>query len=248
MNAVLEPAVPATLLQPAATLGEIAARVPGATAVFRRHKLDFCCGGNVALDQAARAKGLDAQALLAELREAAPAPDGQAVPTEAGALIDHLLARYHEVHRRQLPELERMARRVEAVHADHPQVPAGLAQHLEAMQSELLSHMEKEEQVLFPVLRRGGHPMAAHPITMMRHEHLEHGQALETLDRLTQEMTPPPGACNTWRALYTGLAQLKSDLMEHIHLENNCLFPAFEGQSPGESQGGCGSGGACGCA
>ncbi len=244
MNAVLQPVDRDALLQTATTLGEIAARVPGATAVFRRHKLDFCCGGNVPLDQAARAKGLDAQALLQELRQVAPANDAQAVPAEVNPLIDHILARYHEVHRQQLPELERMARRVEAVHSDHPAVPRGLAQHLEAMQSELLSHMEKEEQVLFPMLRTGGHPMVVHPITMMRHEHLEHGQALETLDRLTNEMTPPQGACNTWRALYTGLAQLKSDLMEHIHLENNLLFPTFEG-APASS---CGTAGGCGCA
>lgn len=245
MNAVLETAARDTLLQSGTTLGEIAARVPGATAVFRRHKLDFCCGGNVSLDEAARTRGLDAQALLQELRDVAPANDDQAVPQEAGALIDHILTRFHEVHRLQLPELERMARRVEAVHRDHPQVPAGLAQHLEGMHQELLSHMEKEEQILFPILRQGGHPMVVHPIGMMRHEHLEHGQALERLDQLTREMTPPEGACNTWRALYTGLAQLKSDLMEHIHLENNVLFPVFEGPAPAAS---CATAGGCGCA
>jgi len=243
MSAVLETTDPEALLQRATTLGEIAARVPGATAVFRRHKLDFCCGGNVSLDQAAQAKGLDAQALLQELRAVAPAHDGQDVPAEPGALVDHILTRYHEVHRQQLPELERMARRVEAVHADHPDVPAGLARHLEHMQEELLSHMEKEEQVLFPIMRSGGHPMVRQPISMMRHEHTDHGQALETLDNLTHDMTPPPGACNTWRALYTGLAQLKHDLMEHIHLENNVLFPLFEGAGPQA----CGTEGGCGC-
>ena len=103
---------------------------------------------------------------------------------------------------------------------------------------------EKEEQVLFPILRAGGHPMARQPISMMRHEHEDHGRTLDKLDELTQGITPPPGACNTWRALYTGLAQLKSDLMEHIHLENNLLFPTFEA-APASS---CGTAGGCGCA
>ncbi len=243
MNAPTDLPLRDALLVPATAIGEIAARLPGATAVFRRHKLDFCCGGHVSLQEATDKKGIDVQALLAQLREAVPEAGEAAVPTEAGALIDHILARYHEVHRQQLPELERMARRVESVHRDHPQVPAGLADLLESMQAELVSHMEKEEQVLFPLLRSGGHPMVRHPISMMRHEHVDHGHTLDKLDELTQGITLPPGACNTWRALYTGLAALKTDLMQHIHLENNVLFPAFEQ----EAASGCGcGGGTCG--
>lgn len=240
MSAVLD-STPTTALNARRTLGDIAASLPGATAVFRRHKLDFCCGGNVALDEAAAAKGLDLDALLAQL-QALEHDDSDQPPTEPSALIDHILHRYHEVHRAQLPELEKMARRVEAVHSDHPAVPAGLAALLEHMQAELLDHMAKEEQVLFPLLRSGGHPMAQHPIGMMRHEHVEHGKVLERLDQLTQGMQPPAGACNTWRALYVGLAQLKDDLMMHIHLENNVLFPQFEPASA------CGCSGSGGCA
>jgi len=105
-------------------IGQIAVQLPGATAVFRRLKLDFCCGGQVSLAKAAADKGLDADAVLAEL---AALQRSDAVPEAASpsALIDHILARYHEVHRQQLPELIRMARRVEAVHRDHPQVPVG---------------------------------------------------------------------------------------------------------------------------
>lgn len=231
MSSVLES------IDPQRTIGAIAATLPGATAVFRRHKLDFCCGGNVPLAQAAQEKELDLQDLVAQLQALQHDDDAEGVPSGAPALIDHILARYHEVHRQQLPELERMARRVEAVHRDHPEVPAGLALLLEHMQSELLDHMAKEEQVLFPVLRLGGHPMARHPIAMMRHEHVEHGQVLERLDALTDEMRPPVDACNTWRALYVGLGQLKDDLMMHIHLENNVLFPQFELAAAG-----------CGCA
>jgi len=145
-----------------------------------------------------------------------------------GELIDHILQRYHEVHRQQLTELIRMARRVEAVHRDHPQVPQGLAVHLEAMEQELLDHMAKEEQILFPMLKQEVNPMVVHPISMMRHEHVNHGTQLEKLANLTSNHQPPVGACNTWQALYAGTARLTEDLIEHIHTENNLLFPMFE--------------------
>jgi regulator of cell morphogenesis and NO signaling len=225
-------------------IGQIAVQLPGATAVFRRLKLDFCCGGQVSLAKAAADKGLDANAVLAEL---AALQRSDAVPEAASpsALIDHILARYHEVHRQQLPELIRMARRVEAVHRENPHVPAGLADHLETMHEELLSHMLKEEQVLFPMLKSGGNPFVGQPIGMMRAEHVDHGEALDKLNALTNDATPPQGACNTWRALYAGIAQLGDDLINHIHLENNVLFPAFEAGAAPSSQG-CGPSG-CAC-
>jgi regulator of cell morphogenesis and NO signaling len=208
-------------------IGQIAVDLPGATAIFRRLKLDFCCGGQIALQEACDRKGLETGAVLSELASLQRddrVPDAQ----DPAALIDHILNRYHAVHREQLPELIRMARRVEAVHRDHPEVPVGLAHHLETMEQELLEHMIKEENILFPLLRQGGHPMANQPIRVMRDEHTGHGAHLERLSELTQEHTPPTGACNTWRALFAGTAQLTDDLINHIHLENNLLFPAFE--------------------
>lgn len=243
MNARLQAdARPDMVLDASQSLGQIAVGLPGATAVFRRLKLDFCCGGQVSLAQAAAEKGLDAQAVLAELaglQRSAEMPG----ETDPGALVDHILSRYHEVHRQQLPELVRMARRVEAVHREHPRVPAGLADLLEAMHAELLSHMEKEEQILFPLLRAGGSDFVRQPIGIMRAEHVEHGATLEKLAAVTDDATPPADACNTWRALYAGLGQLREDLMDHIHLENNLLFPQFE-QHQADSA--CGAS-ACGC-
>jgi len=239
MNAIAD----ASTIDPSQAIGQIAVQLPGATAVFRRLKLDFCCGGHVSLDQAASDKGLDLQAVVHELsalQRPSELPD-LGTPTE---LVEHIIARYHEVHRAQLPELIRMARRVEAVHRDHSEVPAGLADALEAMEQELLSHMHKEEAVLFPMLRAGGNSFVSQPIAMMRHEHNDHGEALEHLASLTNDITPPMGACNTWRALYTGLAQLREDLINHIHLENNILFPQFEQAAQPQD---CGGGG-CGCA
>lgn len=239
MNAIAD----ASTIDPSQAIGQIAVQLPGATAVFRRLKLDFCCGGHVSLDQAASDKGLDLQAVVHELsalQRPSELPDLGA-PTE---LVEHIIARYHEVHRAQLPELIRMARRVEAVHRDNPNTPHGLADALETMEQELLMHMHKEEAVLFPMLRAGGNSFVSQPIAMMRHEHNDHGEALEHLASLTNDITPPMGACNTWRALYTGLAQLREDLINHIHLENNILFPQFEQAAQPQ---GCGGGG-CGCA
>ena len=239
MNAIAD----ASTIDPSQAIGQIAVQLPGATAVFRRLKLDFCCGGHVSLDQAASDKGLDLQAVVHELsalQRPSELPD-LGTPTE---LVEHIIARYHEVHRAQLPELIRMARRVEAVHRDNPNTPHVLADALETMEQELLMHMHKEEAVLFPMLRAGGNSFVSQPIAMMRHEHNDHGEALEHLARLTNDITPPMGACNTWRALYTGLAQLREDLINHIHLENNILFPQFEQAAQPQ---GCGGGG-CGCA
>lgn len=211
-------------------IGQIAVNLPGSTAVFRRLKLDFCCGGQVALQVACDSKGLSLDAVLAELA-ALDRPDTLAAPQAPAAMIDHILERYHAVHREQLPELIRMARRVEAVHRDNPDVPVGLAAHLETMEAELLEHMEKEETVLFPMLKAGGTPLVLQPIGVMRDEHTGHGEQLERLMALTHDATPPAGACNTWRALYAGIAQLSDDLINHIHLENNLLFPQFEPQA-----------------
>jgi regulator of cell morphogenesis and NO signaling len=228
MNARLQTAQSeAFVLNAEHAIGQIAVQLPGATAIFRRLKLDFCCGGQISLAQAASDKGLDVQVVMKELAalQRSDSPVGQTDPT---ILIDHILARYHEVHREQLPELIRMARRVEAVHRDHPQVPAGLAQLLEHAEKDLLVHLFKEENTLFPMLNAGGDPVARQHIDAMRAEHIKLGSMLEQLLALSNNATPPEGACNTWRALYGGIAQMHDDLSNNIHLENNILFTQFE--------------------
>ena len=210
------------------TIGEIAATTPGATAVFRKHKLDFCCGGNVLLTEAAERRGVNIVDLEQSL--AALAASDAAAPVEQGSaeLIDHIISRYHETHRRELPELIRLSTRVEKVHAEHPAVPRGLADVLKVMSAELEDHMQKEEQILFPAMKmRDGFGLNA-PISMMRHEHDGHGEQLARVDELTNGATPPADACRSWQALYTGIAKLTHDVTEHIHLENNVLFPRFE--------------------
>jgi regulator of cell morphogenesis and NO signaling len=208
------------------SLGLLARTIPGATKVFHAHNLDFCCGGKQSLQTAADKAGIDARQIIADLNALQDSSDEVVDWTEAPtpALIEHILSRYHARHREQLPELIRLARRVELVHGDRPECPLGLADHLETMQQELESHMQKEEMVLFPLYQGGmAHP-AMPPVQVMRMEHDHHGEELAKLEALTNGITLPRGACNTWRALYLGLRTLKEDLMAHIHLENNVLF------------------------
>jgi regulator of cell morphogenesis and NO signaling len=148
-----------------------------------------------------------------------------AVPEDTGALIDHILTRYHARHRVQLPVLIALAGRVEAAHAEHPDVPFGLAQLLTRMTWEMESHMQKEEDGLFPTLR-SGHAMPI-AIELMRDEHGDHATRLAELERLTRGHVPPADACGSWRALCSGTARLAADLREHIRLENDVLFPRF---------------------
>jgi regulator of cell morphogenesis and NO signaling len=209
------------------TLADIASTLPGATALFREEKLDFCCGGKISLAEAMAAKQKDPAPLTTRLAalEAAAAPcDG---PEDTDDLIDMILIRFHEAHRREIPELVKLARRVEAVHRDVATVPAGLADLLQHIGSELESHMQKEEQILFPMIRNGGHSMIGGPISVMLAEHDDHGASLRKLEALTNDFTAPADACTTWRALYAGARKLTDDVMEHIHTENNILFPRF---------------------
>ena len=124
-----------------------------------------------------------------------------------------------------------LAQKVETVHGDHDEAPLGLTEALIALRDDLESHMAKEEQVLFPMMRQGGHPMIVHPITAMRHEHDTTTDMLRAVEHVTNGLTLPDGACRSWTALYTGLRKLTGDLVTHIHIENTLLFPRFEAAS-----------------
>ena len=145
----------------------------------------------------------------------------------AQQLVAHVLARYHTVHRQQLPELLRLARKVEQVHGEHADCPHGLAEQLSAMAQELESHMRKEENVLFPMIVAGRGALAAVPIRVMRMEHDDHGVALRALEKISNGMQAPLDACATWRALYASLRTFRDDLLAHIDTENNLLFQRF---------------------
>ncbi len=208
-----------------ATVRDIAVERPGATAVFRRHKIDFCSNGGASLSQAALQRGLSVSDLQAEL-DGLAADQGD-LPADASGLITHILSRYHEVHMAELPEAVRLARRVEAVHRAKPDCPHGLADHLALILDDLQGHQHKEEAVLFPMMLQGGGAMIRFPIERMLAEHVDVGEQLDELARLTTDFAPPPGACTTWRALYEMCRKVDEDLREHMHIENNVLFPKF---------------------
>jgi regulator of cell morphogenesis and NO signaling len=209
------------------SLGDLARANPVATRVFLRHRLDFCCGGRRSLAQACEPLGLDPAAILDEMEQ--ETRRGGASPgwenRSQAELADHIVNTYHAAIRRDLPPLIAAARKVERVHASKPTVPAGLANVLEAFFHDMERHMAKEEQILFPMLRRGARGEAVDmPIRVMEAEHDSHRDYLGRIRELTGDLVPPPEACATWIALYSGLATLEAELMEHVHLENNILF------------------------
>src|SRR5690606_12544555 len=151
------------------------------------------------------------------------------LPADPAALIDHILRRYHEVHRRELDELIAVARRVETVHAGHPDLPDGLSKLLQHIKLELDMHMCKEEHILFPLMKQGGNAMIGQPISMMMIDHEDHLALGRLLYDMTAGCIAPLGACRTWRGLYDGIRKLLDDLNEHIRIENTILFPHFSG-------------------
>lgn len=209
------------------SLAALATTWAGASRVFLRHGLDFCCKGQRSVADACRDRGLPLETILAELRaETAPAPaEDRWDERPLAQLLTHILDRYHQHHRAELPRLLHMATRVEAVHRDKADCPHGLAAHLRHVADALESHMQKEEQVLFPMLLAGHWAPATEPIAVMESEHEEHGRNLGKLRDLAHGFVPPANACGTWRALYLGLGELERDVMQHIHLENHVLFP-----------------------
>lgn len=218
------------------TLGEIATKLPRSTSLFLKLGLDFCCGGKQTLAAAAQAKGLDVSVIEASLAVIAEQPSESTrnwSEAPLAEIVDFIIPRYHNTHREQLPDLIMMAEKVESVHQDHPNCPKGLAYIVRKVYDDLTNHMMKEEQVLFPLIKSGRGPMAAMPISVMESEHDEAGRDLEDIQKLTNNLTPPEGACNTWLTLYAGLKTFSADLMEHVHLENNILFPrALRGDAP----------------
>lgn len=210
------------------SVGAIAEALPGAAQIFRQAGIGFCCGGDETLRDACAHQGADPVATLDALLHL-QARAG-ALPPEAAdspALIDHILDRFHATHREELAWLIPMAQKVETVHGDHEEAPLGLTAALIALADDLESHMQKEEQVLFPMIRGGGHPMIAHPIAAMRAEHAEADRLLGQVLQVTRNLDLPVGACRSWTALYTGLRKFADDLAAHMALENDVLFARY---------------------
>jgi regulator of cell morphogenesis and NO signaling len=224
------------------TIGEIAAERPGSIRVFEKYGIDYCCGGKISVADACARSGIAPEALIREL-ETPGAPDVrtdfEADSVALSDLIDHILARHHGFLKSELPRLSGLLEKVTGAHgAKHGNSLIPLSRTFGALRSELESHLMKEEMVLFPIIRKLETANEAakkagpfhcgsvqNPIRVMEHEHDSAGHALEEMRGLTANYTLPADACNTYRALFTGLRELEADLHQHIHLENNILFP-----------------------
>lgn len=211
-----------------ATVGELSTTRPHAVKVFQRYGIDFCCGGGKSLADACVARGVDAAKVIAEIEAeealaATPLRRWDQAPLDE--LIDHLLVRYHATLKEDLVRLYAMAERVFHVHGHKDDNLEVLFDVVQALREDLEPHLMKEEEVLFPWIRQGSGATATAPIAMMRHEHDEVAVLLTRTRELTNDYLIPDGACATWRALWKGLEAFDRDLVEHIALENNVLFP-----------------------
>jgi regulator of cell morphogenesis and NO signaling len=235
-----------TRLDTRTTVGQLVAERPARARVFERYGIDYCCGGKTPLDEACAGKSLDVEAVVRELDapDEAPAMD-QTDWTRAplGELIDHIVATHHAYLQQQLPRLAAMANKVVDVHGErHPELNEVRAV-FEELAAELESHLGKEEQILFPMIKELEASATApcfhcgsvnNPIRVMEHEHDRAGDALARIRELTRDYSPPSDACNTYRTLLTELAALETDLHQHIHKENNILFPRAAAMEAGK--------------
>lgn len=228
-------------ITPQTQISEIVVHHPAASRTFHRHGIDFCCGGRRPLEEVCVEHRLDVSQVLREI--AADEPHGAEEKDWSDApladLVDHILFRYHRSLDEELPRLGALAERVVRAHGERfPDMIPPLARRLGELSEELASHMLKEERVLFPYVvaleraqaegRTPGRPpfgTVVHPIAAMEAEHDDAGRLLTEMHRLTHGYELPEGACNTFRALFHGLAELEREMHLHIHLENNVLFP-----------------------
>ena len=211
----------------AGTVGELVAQVPQAVKVLQRHGIDFCCGGHKLLADVCARAGVPVATLLAEVAEEAAPQNAIAWTTlPLTDVVDEIERRFHRPLDAELPRLQQMAQKVLRVHGEKdPARFTALAATVDALVVDLVPHLQKEEMVLFPFIRRGQGAQTNGPVAVMHMEHEAVGELLVRLAALTDNFTPPLLACNTWRALYQGLADLDRDTREHIHVENNILFP-----------------------
>jgi regulator of cell morphogenesis and NO signaling len=220
------------------TVGQWVARYPELSRVFESLKIDYCCGGGVALGEACQGRNLEPESVLARIHEAIAASSSRDETdwTQAplAALCDNIERTHHAYLKDELPRLAAIVAKVAAVHGDrHPELHE-VKQTFAELRAELEPHMFKEERILFPAIRqleRASSALAfpfgtvANPIRMMEFEHDHAGDALERMRVLTSDYQPPEGACNTYRAMLDGLRQLEQDMHIHVHKENNILFP-----------------------
>ena len=223
------------------TIGEIVAKDYRTAEVFKKFGLDFCCGGKKSVSSVCNEKGIN----IAELNEALQALDKKEKSPfqdfnqmELDDLISHIVNTHHKYVAEALPLLDEFSSKVARVHGNANPEVVEIASHCQTVANELRTHMHKEETILFPYIRQItaakrnnkslSPPMfgtVKNPINMMEAEHDSAGNNITAIKELSNNYSPPAHACNTYRVLYAKLQEFENDLHQHIHLENNILFP-----------------------
>lgn len=223
------------------TIGELAAKDYRKAEVFRKFGLDFCCGGNRGLKEACEEKGVNVQQVetaLAAVEQQPSARQPNYDSWDLDFLADYILNTHHKYVRESTPMLDELSSKVAKVHGNsHPEL-LKIARHYDAVAQELATHMVKEEGVLFPYIKelaaakRNGTPVPnpgfgtiANPIRMMEMEHDAVGDHIKKIRELSSDFALPEDACGSYRLLFGKLEEFEGDLLQHIHLENNILFP-----------------------
>jgi len=219
------------------TVGDIVRAAPSRSRLFESLGIDYCCGGKKPLAEACRAKNLDPAtvvAMLAALDGGEETASANPDTMDLAELCNHIEVVHHGYLREELPRLDFMTRKVAAVHGDHEPRLLEVRRVFAAFNAEMAAHAQEEETAIFPAIRQlasgnGGQAAAAAKLregfTKLEAEHESAGAALARLRELTDNYTPPEWACNTFRALYHGLSQLEMRTHQHVHQENNVLFP-----------------------
>jgi regulator of cell morphogenesis and NO signaling len=208
--------------------------------VFKKNGIDFCCGGNVNVQDVCKKKGVDYTKIKEDILNIGKAPTGaQDFNTwDIDFLADYVVNTHHKYVTEANQLIIQYSDRVAKVHGHHYTETIEINRLFHEIANELNQHMMKEENILFPFIKeigrakKDGSPLSPppfgtiqNPINMMEAEHTEAGDILGQIKELSNNFTPPEGACNTFRALYSKLEEYQNDLFQHIHLENNILFP-----------------------
>jgi len=222
-------------------LAAIALRGGAHAAVLDRHRLDFCCGGRRTLAEACDAAGIDVAQVLTELsstvtaRSALPEPPSDWNDRPLPEIIDHIVDGHHAYTRAAIARLGPLTEKVVARHgAGHPEL-LRVATAFFQLAADLAPHMAREENVLFPYIRALASPGARpapppfqtvrNPVSMMMMQHDRAAELLGEIRTASRDFATPDDACGSYTALYSGLRELRLDLLTHVSLENNVLFP-----------------------
>jgi len=218
-------------------VGEVVAKDYRAASVFKSHKIDFCCNGNRSIDTVCEAADIETSQLIKELNQATTQTKQQSIDFKSwdnDLLADYIEKKHHRYVEKKIPELKAYLNKITKVHGErHPEL-IEIEQLFTASAKELLSHMQKEETILFPYVRKmaadtaSEHPQfgtVQNPIKMMMQEHDTEGDRFRKIAELSNNYTPPTDACATYNVAFSMLKEFEDDLHLHIHLENNILFP-----------------------